>query len=222
MSWESTQTYYQLINQGVRDKLGGLHSANLILNSLDFAEIEQLQARGDWEAAAALLTRAGLQVQRAGADFLLICTNTMHKVADALESVLDIPLLHIADATATQLKAKGIERVGLLGTAFTMEQAFYRQRLIRRDIEVVTPVALQRERVHQVIYEELCQGRILDASRAEYLQVIDDLAEQGAQAVVLGCTEIGLLVKQADTSVPLFDTTEIHAASAVDWALSTH
>lgn len=222
MSWESTQTYYQLINQGVRDKLGGLHSANLILNSLDFAEIEQLQARGDWEAAAALLTRAGLQVQRAGADFLLICTNTMHKVADALESVLDIPLLHIADATATQLKAKGIERVGLLGTAFTMEQAFYRQRLIRRDIEVVTPAAPQRERVHQVIYEELCQGRILDASRAEYLQVIDDLAEQGTQAVVLGGTEIGLLVKQADTSVPLFDTTEIHAASAVDWALSTH
>lgn len=221
MSWESTQTYYQLINQGVRDKLGGLHSANLILNSLDFAKIEQLQVRGDWEAAAALLCRAGVQVQRAGADFLLICTNTMHKVADALESVLDIPLLHIADATATQLKARGIERVGLLGTAFTMEQAFYRQRLIRRDIEVLTPALPQRERVHQVIYEELCQGRILDSSRQAYLQIIANLAEQGAQAVVLGCTEIGLLVKQTDTSVPLFDTTEIHAASAVDWALST-
>nr|WP_232848364.1 aspartate/glutamate racemase family protein [Bowmanella yangjiangensis] len=221
MSWESTQTYYQLINQGVRDKLGGLHSANLILNSLDFAQVEQLQAQDDWEAAAALLTKAGLQVQHAGADFLLICTNTMHKVADALEAVLDIPLLHIADATATRLKAEGIDRVGLLGTAFTMEQAFYRQRLIRRDIEVITPSAPERERVHRVIYEELCKGLILDTSRDDYLRVIEALALQGAQAVVLGCTEIGLLVKQTDTPVRLFDTTEIHAASAVDWALTT-
>lgn len=221
MSWESTQTYYQLINQGVRDKLGGLHSANLVLNSLDFAQVEQLQAQDDWEAAAALLTKAGLQVQHAGADFLLICTNTMHKVADALEAVLDIPLLHIADATATRLKAEGIDRVGLLGTAFTMEQAFYRQRLIRRDIEVITPSATERERVHRVIYEELCKGHILDTSRDDYLRIIEALALQSAQAVVLGCTEIGLLVKQTDTPVRLFDTTEIHAASAVDWALTT-
>lgn len=220
MSWESTQTYYRLINEGVKSRLGGLHSAKLVLYSVDFAEIEALQHQGDWPATARILSGAALSLENAGADFLMIGTNTMHKVAPEIEEAINIPLLHIADATADVLTQDNIQRVGLLGTRFTMEQAFYRERLEAAGIEVVTPDAPQRAEVHRVIYEELCQGEIQAASRETYLAVINSLAEQGAQAVILGCTEIGLLIKQTDTPVPLYDTTAIHAAQAVNQALS--
>ena len=220
MSWESTQTYYRLINEGVKSRLGGLHSAKLVLYSVDFAEIEALQHQGDWPATARILSGAALSLENAGADFLMIGTNTMHKVAPEIEEAINIPLLHIADATAKVLTQDNIQRVGLLGTRFTTEQAFYRERLEAAGIEVVTPDAPQRAEVHRVIYEELCQGEIQAASRETYLAVINSLAEQGAQAVILGCTEIGLLIKQTDTPVPLYDTTAIHAAQAVNQALS--
>lgn len=220
MSWESTQTYYRLINEGVKSRLGGLHSAKLVLYSVDFAEIEALQHKGDWPATARILSGAALSLENAGADFLMIGTNTMHKVAPEIEEATNIPLLHIAEATANVLTQDNIQRVGLLGTRFTMEQAFYRERLEAAGIEVVTPDAAQRAEVHRVIYEELCQGKIQAASREAYLTVINSLAEQGAQAVILGCTEIGLLIKQTDTSVPLYDTTAIHAAQAVEQALT--
>ena len=220
MSWESTQTYYRLINEGVKSRLGGLHSAKLVLYSVDFAEIEALQHQGDWPATARILSGAALSLENAGAEFLMIGTNTMHKVAPEIEEAINIPLLHIADATAKVLTQDNIQRVGLLGTRFTMEQAFYRERLEAAGIEVVTPDAPQRAEVHRVIYEELCQGEIQAASRETYLAVINSLAEQGAQAVILGCTEIGLLIKQTDTPVPLYDTTAIHAAQAVNQALS--
>lgn len=219
MSWESTQTYYRLINQHVRDALGGLHSAKVVLYSVDFAEIEALQHQDDWQATAEILAAAGKSVEAAGADFLVLCTNTMHKVAEPLEAAVSIPLLHIADATAQVLQQQGIGCVGLLGTRFTMEQAFYIERLQRQGIEVVVPTEPQRERVHSVIYQELCLGVVKADSKADYLDIVDSLAERGAQGVILGCTEIGLLIQQADTSVPLFDTTEIHAAQAVQWAL---
>ena len=220
MSWESTQTYYRLINEGVKSRLGGLHSAKLVLYSVDFAEIEALQHQGDWPATARILCGAALSLENAGADFLMIGTNTMHKVAPEIEEAINIPLLHIADATAKVLTQDNIQRVGLLGTRFTMEQAFYRERLEAAGIEVVTPDAPQRAEVHRVIYEELCQGEIQAPSREAYLAVINSLAEQGAQAVILGCTEIGLLIKQTDTPVPLYDTTAIHAAQAVNQALT--
>lgn len=220
MSWESTQTYYRLINEGVKSRLGGLHSAKLVLYSVDFAEIEALQHQGDWPATARILSGAALSLENAGADFLMIGTNTMHKVAPEIEEAINIPLLHIADATANVLTQDNIQRVGLLGTRFTMEQAFYRERLEAAGIEVVTPDAPQRAEVHRVIYEELCQGEIQAPSREAYLAVINSLAEQGAQAVILGCTEIGLLIKQTDTPVPLYDTTAIHAAQAVNQALT--
>ncbi|BCB61152.1 aspartate racemase [Halomonas sp. A020] len=219
MSWESTQTYYRLINQHVRDALGGLHSAKVVLYSVDFAEIEALQHQDDWQATAEILGAAGKSVEAAGADFLVLCTNTMHKVAEPLEAAVSIPLLHIADATAQVLQQQGIGCVGLLGTRFTMEQAFYIERLQRHGIEVVVPTEPQRERVHSVIYQELCLGVVKADAKADYLEIVDSLAERGAQGVILGCTEIGLLIQQADTSVPLFDTTEIHAAQAVQWAL---
>ena len=220
MSRESTQTYYRLINEGVKSRLGGLHSAKLVLYSVDFAEIEALQHQGDWPATARILSGAALSLENAGADFLMIGTNTMHKVAPEIEEAINIPLLHIADATAKVLTQDHIQRVGLLGTRFTMEQAFYRERLEAAGIEVVTPDAPQRAEVHRVIYEELCQGEIQAPSREAYLAVINSLAEQGAQAVILGCTEIGLLIKQTDTPVPLYDTTAIHAAQAVNQALT--
>lgn len=220
MSWESTQTYYRLINEGVKDRLGGLHSAKLVLFSVDFAEIEALQHKGDWPATADILSGAALSVQKAGADFLVIGTNTMHKVAPEIEQAVGIPLLHIADATAQVLKKDGVTRVGLLGTRFTMEQAFYRDRLEAAGIDVLTPDEIQRDQVHRVIYEELCQGKISAESRSAYLDIVASLSGRGAQAVILGCTEIGLLIKQADTEVPLYDTTEIHAACAVELALS--
>ncbi|MEO9587044.1 MULTISPECIES: aspartate/glutamate racemase family protein [Marinobacter] len=219
MSWESTQTYYRLINEGIKSRLGGLHSAKLVLFSVDFAEIEALQHKGDWPATATMLANAALSLQNAGADFLMIGTNTMHKVAPEIEEAINIPLLHIADATASVLTQDNIQRVGLLGTRFTMEQAFYRERLEAAGIEVVTPDEPQRAEVHRIIYEELCQGEIQAASREAYLAVVNSLAEQGAQAVILGCTEIGLLIGQADTTVPLYDTTAIHATQAVEQAL---
>lgn len=220
MSWESTQTYYRLINEGVKARLGGLHSAKLVLFSVDFAEIEALQHKGDWAATADILSDAALSLQKAGAEFLVIGTNTMHKVAPEIEQAIRIPLLHIADATAKVLAKDGITRVGLLGTRFTMEQAFYRDRLAGAGIEVITPDGTQRDEVHRVIYEELCQGQIKPESRNAYLDIVASLSGSGAQAVILGCTEIGLLICQADTEVPLYDTTEIHAAQAVEQALN--
>ncbi|MGM0914501.1 MAG: aspartate/glutamate racemase family protein [Pseudomonadota bacterium] len=221
MSWESTQIYYRLINQGVKARLGGLHSARLVLYSVDFAEIEALQRRGDWVETARILGAAARSLAAAGADFLLLCTNTMHKVAPQLEQAVAIPLLHIADATAKALHRQGVTRVGLLGTRFTMEQAFYRERLEAQGIQVLIPDAAQRERVHAVIYDELCRGEIRADSRAAYLEIVDSLAGRGAQGVILGCTEIGLLIQADDTDVPLFDTTAIHAEQAVEAALAT-
>lgn len=220
MSWESTQTYYRLLNEGVKTRLGGLHSAKIVLYSVDFADIEALQHKGEWGATARILSDAALSLEKAGADFLVIGTNTMHKVAPEIEQVLRIPLLHIADATAKVLARDGISRVGLLGTRFTMEQAFYRERLENAGIDVVIPDESQRHLIHRVIYEELCLGQIVADSRRAYLEVVDSLAERGAEAVILGCTEIGLLIRQADTPVPLYDTTGIHAAQAVELALA--
>ena len=221
MSWESTTSYYKAINIGVREKLGGLHSAKICLYSVDFEEIEKLQVTGDWEATAEILSSAARSVQAAGADFLLICTNTMHKVAPEIERAISIPVVHIADATAEKLIADGIQRVGLLGTRFTMEQDFYRGRLVEEHgIEVLIPEPDEREVVHQIIYSELCLGMVLDSSRQRYLAIIDALQARGAEAVILGCTEIALLVQQAHTSVPLYDTTSIHAAKAVEMAIS--
>lgn len=221
MSWESTAHYYRLINQGIRRELGGLHSASMLINSVDFAPIEALQRSGDWPQMAALLSDAAKGLEQAGADFLMIGTNTMHKVAEQVATAISIPLLHIADATGEAMVANGISCVGLLGTAFTMEQAFYRQRLEQRHgLKVLIPEQSERQRVHQVIYEELCRGIIRAPSRSAYLEIIHGLQAKGAQGVILGCTEIGLLVGPNDTRVPLFDTTAIHAERAVSWALS--
>jgi len=221
MSWESTVGYYRAINEGVKTRLGGLHSAQIALYSVDFAPIETLQHAGDWDATAGLLSDAAVKVQNAGADALLICTNTMHKVAPQIEAALNIPLLHIADATAEVLLAQGVKRVGLLGTGFTMEQNFYKGRLADKfGLDVIVPNNADRDIVHQVIYQQLCLGDIRDESRQQYLRIIDSLAAQGAEAVILGCTEIGLLVSQDDTPVPLVDTTLIHAQAAVEFALS--
>jgi aspartate racemase len=221
MSWESTTTYYRLLNEGVRAARGGLHSAQILLRSVDFAPLEALQHAGDWDAIGDRLAQDARRVQAGGADFLLLCTNTMHKVAPVIEAAIDIPLLHIADATAEALKRQQVHTVGLLGTGFTMEQDFYTGRLTaRHGIEVLVPEQEDRRLVHRVIYEELCLGRIEPASRREYLRILAALAGQGAQGVILGCTEIGLLVSQRDTPVPLFDTTAIHAAQAVALALA--
>lgn len=220
MSWESTSLYYSALNQGVRQSLGGLHSAKICLYSVDFHEIEQLQHLGKWQDTADILAKAAKAVEAGGADLFLICTNTMHKVAAEVQAAVKIPLLHIADATANELLTDGITKVGLLGTAFTMQQEFYKGRLVEEfGIEVITPNAEQQQRVHEVIYQELCLGQIDKESKRYYLDVIEDLFDQGAQAVILGCTEITLLVQQADTSIPLYDTTAIHAQSAVAAAL---
>lgn len=219
MSWESTQTYYRLINQKVREQLGGLHSAKLILYSVDFAEIEPLQHAGDWAGTADILTEAAQALETAGADFIVLATNTMHKVAPEIELAINIPLLHIADATAAALQVDGITTIALLGTKFTMEQDFYRERLEDHGICVVTPNTQQRNRIHEVIFNELCLGKTEPQSKSDYLEIIQELAKFGAEGVILGCTEIGLLINQSDTSVKLYDTTEIHAASAVTYAL---
>ena len=220
MSWESTVPYYRLINETVAARLGGLHSARLVLYSVDFHDIERLQHAGDWVAAGELLAQAARSLQAAGADVLVLCTNTMHKVAPPIEAAVSIPLFHIADPTATEIRAAGLTCVGLLGTRFTMEQGFYRDRLTERHgLQVLVPEAGDREIVHRVIYEELCLGKIVPASRAEYRRVMARLVERGAKAIILGCTEIGLLVDASDATVPLFDTTGIHARKAAELAL---
>lgn len=220
MSWESTVPYYQVLNREVGRRLGGLHSARALLLSVDFQEIEVLQHRGRWDELGRMLADDARTLERAGADFLVLCTNTMHLVAPAIESAVSIPLLHIADATAERIKAAGIRRVGLLGTRFTMEEPFYRGRLeARHGLEVVVPPEPERVRVHEVIYEELVLGRILDASRAEYRRIVGGLVGEGAEGVILGCTEIGLLLKPGDAPVPLFDTALIHAEAAAAFAL---
>lgn len=203
----------------MRERLGGLHSAKLLLYSLDFAEVEALQRSGDWDAAGALMVDAAQRLERAGAEALVICTNTMHLLAPRVEAAVAVPLLHIADVAARAIRARGIVRIGLLGTRFTMEQPFYRERLQAAGLEVQVPDAAAREDVHRVIYEELCRGEIVEASRERFRQVVAGLAASGAQAVVLGCTEIGLLLDEADAAVPLFDTTLLHARAAADWAL---
>ncbi|UYI45931.1 aspartate/glutamate racemase family protein [Vibrio natriegens] len=220
MSWESTASYYKALNEGVKSQLGGLHSAKICLYSVDFDEIEKLQHQGKWSETALILAQAAKSVERGGADFLMICTNTMHKVVPEIESHISIPILHIADATAESLIRNGVTKVGLLGTRFTMEQDFYKGRISEKfGIEVVVPTVDEQTVVHDIIYQELCLGEIKSKSRDSYVQIIANLHEQGAQAVILGCTEIALLVKQSDTSVPLYDTTEIHAARGVEWAL---
>ncbi|ELS8947007.1 aspartate/glutamate racemase family protein [Vibrio fluvialis] len=221
MSWESTLSYYKAINEGVKAALGGLNSAQICLYSVNFEPIEKLQREGKWDETAQLLAQAAKSVEAGGADFLLICTNTMHKVAPEIEAQISIPILHIADATAKQLQQDGIKRVGLLGTRFTMEQVFYKGRLQQQfGIDVLIPDAEQRQQVHRVIYEELCMGTIRPESRAQYVEIVEDLHRRGAQAVILGCTEIALLIQQHDTDVPLYDTTKIHAEQAVQLALT--
>ncbi len=221
MSWESTAGYYRAINEGVKKALGGLHSAKIALYSVDFDPIEKMQHAGNWTATAEALATAAKKIEAAGADFLLICTNTMHKVAPEVQTAIDIPLLHIADATGERLVNEGIKSVGLLGTAFTMEQAFYKDRLEDKfGLNVLVPDDRDRKIVHTVIYQELCLGKVIAESKRHYLRIIDELADEGAEAVILGCTEIGMLVGQADTEVMLFDTTAIHAEQAVAWAIS--
>ncbi len=221
MSWESTVPYYRQINATVRERLGGLHSARLVLYSVDFHDIERLQHAGDWQAAGAVLAEAARALQAAGASFLVLCTNTMHNVAPAIEAAVTIPLLHIADPTAAEIKRAGHSTVGLLGTRFTMEQAFYRDRLsVRHGLRVVVPGPEDREAVHRIIYQELCLGVVTAESRGAYRRIIAKLAAQGAQAIILGCTEISLLVTQQDSAVPLFDTTALHARAAALEALA--
>lgn len=221
MSWESTVGYYREINEGVKKALGGLHSARIALYSVDFEPIERLQHEGDWEGTARILIEAARSIQSAGAECLLICTNTMHKVAPQVEEQIEIPLLHIADATGQVLVQEGMTKVGLLGTAFTMEQDFYKGRLRDRyGLSVLIPDEEDRQLVHDVIYQELCLGVVRESARKEFLRIISLFADQGAEAVILGCTEIGMLVNQRDTEVSLFDTTEIHAAKAVEFAIS--
>jgi len=220
MSWESTLEYYRIVNQEVKARLGGLHSAKCLLYSVDFEEIEALQRRNQWPKAAGVLSRAAQGLEKGGADFILICTNTMHKVAEEVEQSVSIPLLNIADATAEKIIAAGMQKIALLGTRFTMEEDFYKGRLVNAfGLEVLVPNNAEMDVIHRVIYQELCLGKIDNNSRQKYLDVIDRLVGEGAEGVILGCTEIGLLVRQEDTRVPLFDTTEIHARAAVEFAL---
>ncbi len=221
MSWESSIEYYRLINEAARDRLGGLHSAKSVMYSVDFAEIETLQHQGKWDQATRMMIDVAKNVERGGADFMIICTNTMHKMANDVQQAIDIPLLHIADATAEKIKAQGLNKVGLLGTKFTMEQDFYRGRLVdQHGLEVIIPDDRQREMVHRVIYDELCVGQVEAGSKAQYLDIMAEFVDDGAQGIILGCTEIGLLVGEEDCQVPLFDTTYIHAVAAVEYALA--
>jgi aspartate racemase len=221
MSWESTVPYYQAINRVVGARLGGLHSARIVLFSVDFHEIEQLQHADRWDEAAEILIRAARALERAGADFLVLCTNTMHKVAPEITRAVPLPLVHIADATAERIKAAGLPRVGLVATRFTMEQDFYRGRLERgHGLQVLVPPPEDREIVHRVIYDELCRGVVREESRAEYRRIVADLVRHGADGIILGCTEITLLFRPPDASVPVFDTTEIHAEAAAAYALA--
>jgi len=221
MSWESSANYYKIINEEIKRKLGGLHSAKVILNSVDFNEIEQLQHKGDWEETAKILTKEAKDIENAQADFLLICTNTMHKVASQIESNINIPILHIADATAEVLIKDGIKKVGLLGTSFTMEQEFYKGRLKDKfNLDVLVPSAYDIKIIHDIIYNELCLGKIKVESKNEYLAIIHNLVNHGAEAIILGCTEISMLIKQEDTDIKLYDTTTIHAKKAVEYAIN--
>lgn len=214
MSWESTITYYQIINTVMKQELGGLHSAKILLYSVDFSEIEECQSQGDWEKSAAILTKAAQNLERAGADFIVICTNTMHKVVPQMQQQLTIPILHIATATAEELKKEHIKKVGLLGTSYTMTQDFYKDKLIEEGIEVIVPHKDDIEIVNDIIYDELCLGLVKPSSKTKYLSIIEKLAAQGAQGIILGCTEIGLLIQQSDTPLPVFDTAKIHALKA--------
>jgi aspartate racemase len=220
MSWESSLEYYRIVNERVASRLGGVHSAKSLMISVDFAEIEGLQREGRWDEATQMMVEAAQSLQLGGADFIVICTNTMHKMADEVAASVSIPLLHIADATAEQIVARGFKRIGLLGTRFTMEEDFYKGRLEKKfALDVLTPEKADRDIVHRVIYEELVLGKTEAASKAEYLRIIKDLQVCGAEGIILGCTEIGLLVKQSDCSLPLFDTTLLHAEAAVEFAL---
>jgi aspartate racemase len=220
MSWESTAIYYRLANEMVRDRLGGLHSARIVMTSVDFAEVEELQASGAWDRAGGLLAAEAVRLEAAGADFLVLCTNTMHKVAGAIEASATIPLLHLGDVTADAVRAAGLDRVGLLGTAFTMSQDFYRGRLESHGLQVLVPDEADQALVHRVIYDELCRGRVLEESRRAYVEIVDRLVARGAQGVVLGCTEIELLIQEGDLAVPSFPTTRIHVDAAVSRALA--
>ncbi|MGF9767513.1 aspartate/glutamate racemase family protein [Bacillus albus] len=219
MSWESTTEYYRIINEEIKERLGGFHSAKCMINSVDFEEIERFQSNGDWNGAGEVLGNAAYSLQRGGADFIVICTNTMHKVIEKIKEKIHIPVLHIADATAKEIKRKDIQTVGLLGTKYTMEQDFYKVRIEENHIKVMIPSKKDREKVNEVIYTELCLGKITSQSREYYKRVIEELVQEGAQGIILGCTEIGLLIKQEDVSVPIFDTTHIHAVEAVNFAL---
>ncbi|KAA0547208.1 aspartate/glutamate racemase family protein [Bacillus sp. BGMRC 2118] len=221
MSWESSTEYYRIVNQEVKRRLGGLHSAKVIVYSVDFAEIQGYQVRGEWNLAGEVLANAAYSLQAAGADLIVICTNTMHKVCDVIEDKVNIPLLHIADATAKQIKYSRLNKVGLLGTKYTMEQDFYTSRLQLNGIETVVPKLKERDRINQIIFEELCLGQIKDSSREYFIEVIRSLVDEGAEGIILGCTEIGLLVKHQHVDIPLFDTAEIHAIEAVNHAFET-
>lgn len=219
MSWESSVEYYRIINEEVKKRLGGLHSAHCIMYSVDFAVIEKCQFQGDWEKAGDILANAAKNLEKSGADFIIICTNTMHKVIDAIQGSINIPILHIADATAIQIKNHGLKTIGLLGTKYTMEQDFYKSRLEAQGLNVLIPSDQERDMINTIIYEELCLGKILPSSKTSYKSVISNLIENGAEGIILGCTEIGLLIKQEDSNVPLFDTASIHALAAVNKAL---
>lgn len=219
MSWESTIPYYRIINEEIKEKLGGLHSAKIVLYSVEFDEIEKCQSSGEWEKSGEILGNAARGIENAGADFILICTNTMHKVAPQIASMINIPIVHIADATADELEKRNIKTVGLLGTKYTMTQDFYKQRLIGRGINVVIPDEEGIDTVNSIIYDELCVGKIEDSSREKYKKIIEDLTGKGAEGVILGCTEIGLLIGQSDVSIPVFDTTVIHAKRAAELAM---
>ncbi len=220
MSWESTAHYYNELNQGIKNALGGLHSAEILLYSVDFGPIEKLQQKGDWNRLETIMTDAAQRVERGGADLILICTNTMHKLADAVQNAVTIPLLHIADATAEVLAKDNVKNIGLIGTAYTMEQAFYKNRLISEfDLNVIIPEKKSRQKIHRIIYDELCLGNIKPNSKKTYIDIARGLVQKGCQGIILGCTEIGMLLKQEDVEIPLYDTTKIHAEKAVEWAL---
>lgn len=220
MSWESSLEYYRLINEAVKQRLGGFHSADCLMYSVDFAEVERLQSSGAWDDATTLMINAAQRLERGGADCIVICTNTMHLMAKDIEAAVPLPLLHIADSTAEAINAQGLKRVALLGTRFTMTQPFYRDRLESHELDVMIPEEDERETIHRIVYEELVHGVIRDESRAAYVEIIERMAAAGAEGVILGCTEIGLLIKPTDVSIPSFDTTALHAKAAVDFALA--
>ena len=219
MSWESTVTYYKIINETVKEKLGGLHSAKCILYSVDFQEIEECQANGNWEKSGEILGEAANNLEKAGADFIVICTNTMHKVVDQIKEKISIPILHIAEMTAEKILEKGLKNIALLGTKYTMEQDFYKSKLIEKGINVIIPDKNDIEIINEVIYDELCLGTINSDSKKKFLEIVDKLRNKGAEGIILGCTEIGLLIKNEDTDVPLFDTAIIHAEQAAIYSI---